>query len=106
MPGEIGTTYIAGHSSNYSWAKGGYNQTFTHLDALTNDTAFQITVTTTDGKQVTYHYVVVSHQLYSPTDQAQFANTGKSLVALSTCWPVGSTAKRLVVYAQLVSVDK
>jgi len=106
MPGETGTTYIAGHSSNYAWAKGGYNQIFSHLGNLTNDTAFQITVTTTQGKQVVYHYVVVRSGQYSPTDPAQFQNTGQSLVALSTCWPVGSTAKRLVVFAQLVSVDK
>ncbi|MDR3643120.1 MAG: sortase [Candidatus Doudnabacteria bacterium] len=106
MPGAIGTTYIAGHSSNYSWAKGKYNQIFSTLGKLTKDASFSITVTTTSGKQATYNYVMVNSGQYSPTDQAQFANTGQSLVALSTCWPVGSTSKRLVVFGQLVSVDK
>lgn len=106
MPGQTGTTYIAGHSSNYAWAKGNYNHILDHLGDLPQDASFQITVTTTAGKQITYHYVFVRSQTYSPTDQAQFANTGQSLVAISTCWPVGSTAKRLVVFGQLVSVDK
>ncbi len=106
MPGQIGTTYIAGHSSNYVWAKGSYNHIFTHLDDLPNDASFQITVTNTSGQKVIYHYVATSRQQYSPTDQAQFANTGKSIVALSTCWPVGSTAKRLVIFGTLTQVEK
>lgn len=106
MPGQIGTTYISGHSSNYAWAKGSYNHVFTHLGDLANDTSFQITVTLTNGKTAVLHYVVVGRQEYSPTDQAQFKNTGKSIVALSTCWPVGSTAKRLVVFGQLTQIEK
>ena len=106
MPGEIGTTYIAGHSSNYAWAKGAYNQIFSHLGDLPDNASFQIIATTIEGKQIVFHYVFVKSGQYSPTDEAQFLNTGKSLVALSTCWPVGSTAKRLVLYGQLMQVDK
>ncbi|MDE2311831.1 MAG: sortase, partial [Patescibacteria group bacterium] len=89
LPGQIGTTYISGHSSNYAWAKGDYNHVFTHLDSLADDASFSITVTQKGGKTVTLHYVVVGRQQYDPTDQAQFKNGGKSVVALSTCWPVG-----------------
>ncbi|HYV33352.1 MAG TPA: sortase, partial [Candidatus Limnocylindria bacterium] len=49
MPGEIGTTYIAGHSSNYLWAKGNYNHAFTKLGDLALNTSFSITVTQTNG---------------------------------------------------------
>ena len=105
LPGQIGTTYIAGHSSNYPWAKGSYNQIFSTLGKLANNTSFKITVTQTNGKTVTFDYVVTSSKQFSPTDQAQFANTGKSIVALSTCWPVGSTAKRLVVFGQLTQTE-
>jgi hypothetical protein len=31
LPGETGTSYISGHSSNYPWAKGSYNQIFSHF---------------------------------------------------------------------------
>ena len=106
LPGQIGTAYISGHSSNYVWAKGDFNHVFTHLGDLANDTSFKITVVQKNGKDAILHYVVVGRQQYDPKDQAQFVNTGKSVVALSTCWPVGSTAKRLVVFGQLTQVEK
>lgn len=106
MPGQLGTTYIAGHSSNYIWDKGAYNRVFTHLDQMALDTSFSITVTQTNGKQAIFHYVVTSQQQFYPTDQAQFKNQAKSIVALSTCWPVNSTAKRLVVFGTLTQVEQ
>jgi LPXTG-site transpeptidase (sortase) family protein len=106
MPGELGTTYISGHSSNYVWAKGSYNQIFSKLGNLALNTSFKITVVQTNGKDAVFNYVVTKSQQYTPTDQAQFQNTAKSVVALSTCWPVGSTAKRLVVFGELTQVVK
>lgn len=106
MPGDIGTMYIAGHSSNYTWAKGSFNQIFSKLGDLALNTSFKITITEQSGKTAVFNYVVTKTQQYKPTDQAQFQNTDKSLVALSTCWPVGSTAKRLVVYGTLTQVQE
>ena len=106
LPGEIGTAYIAGHSSNYIWAKGSYNQVFSKLGGLALNTSFKITVTQQNGKTAVFNYVVTKIQQYSPTDQAQFQNTDKSVVALSTCWPVGSTAKRLVVFGTLTQAQQ
>jgi LPXTG-site transpeptidase (sortase) family protein len=106
LPGQIGTTYIAGHSSNYVWAKGDYNHIFTYLDNLKDNASFSITVTLNNGKTVTLDYVVVNRQEFLPTDPAQVANTGQSLVALSTCWPVNTTSKRLVLYGQLTQIEQ
>ncbi len=105
MPGQIGTAYISGHSSNYAWAKGNYNKVFSKLGDLADNTSFKITVVNKSGKDVIYHYVVVGRQQYDAKDQAQFRNAGQSVVALSTCWPVGTTAKRLVVYGQMTQVE-
>ncbi len=106
LPGQIGTTYISGHSSNYAWAKGNYNHIFTHLGDLKDNASFEITVTLKGGKQVTLHYVVTGRKEYQPDDQVQFINSGSSIVNLSTCWPIGTTQKRLVVTGQLVQVDR
>lgn len=105
LPGQIGTSYISGHSSNYSWAKGSYNTVFTKLDKLADNTSFSVTVTDKDGKAHILHYVVVGRQQYNPNDEAQFKNGAKSVVALSTCWPVGSTKYRLVVFGELTQVE-
>lgn len=106
LPGQIGTTYISGHSSNYIWAKGDYNKVFSKLGDLADNTSFKITVVQKNGRDAIYHYVVTGRKEYSATDQEQFKNSGKSTVALSTCWPVGSTAKRLVVFGLVTQVEK
>ncbi len=106
LPGQIGTTYISGHSSNYAWAKGSYNQIFSKLGNLAVNTSFKVTVVQKNGKDAGLHYVVTGSKQFKATDQEQFKNAGKSVVTLSTCWPVGSTAKRLVVFGELTQVEK
>lgn len=106
MPGEIGTAYISGHSSNYAWESGNYNNIFATLGNLKKYESFTITATDVDGKPVTFNYVVAASEVYKADDQKQFMNIGKSTVALSTCWPIGTTAKRLVVFGHLSQVSK
>jgi LPXTG-site transpeptidase (sortase) family protein len=106
LPGEIGTAYISGHSSNYVWAKGSYNKIFATLGNLKKDSSFTITATSTNGQKLTFHYVVTASGTFSPTDQKQFASIGKSTVGLSTCWPVGTSSNRLVVFGQLTQVEQ
>ncbi len=89
-----------------AWAKGDYNKIFTKLGSVPDNASFKVTVVQKNGKDARLHYVVTHRKEYSPTDPAQVANTGKSVVALSTCWPVGSTSKRLVVFGELVQVDR
>lgn len=106
LPGQIGTSYISGHSSNYVWAKGDFNQVFSKLGELADNTSFKITVVQKNGRDAILHYVVTGRKEFSATDQEQFKNTDKSTVALSTCWPIGTTAKRLVVFGLVTQVEK
>ncbi len=106
MPGQVGTSYISGHSSGYLWDKSPYKQIFAILGQVTDGTSFTITATQKDGKQVRHHFVVTRRGEYAANDQAQFVNTAESLVALSTCWPVGTTARRLVVFGKLTQTEQ
>ncbi len=106
MPGEVGTSYISGHSSGYLWDKSPYKQVFAVLGQVKDGTSFTITVTDNGGKKVIYHYVVQSRGEFAADDQAQFVNTADSIVALSTCWPVGTTARRLVLFAKLTQTER
>jgi len=106
LPGQIGTTYISGHSSNYAFARGNFNKVFSRLGDLPDNSSFIITVVQKNGKDARFHYVVTHRKEFSPTDQEQFRNVGESVVALSTCWPVGSTKSRLVVFGKLTQIDK
>lgn len=106
FPGEVGTSYISGHSSGYLWDKSPYKQIFAVLGQVQNGTSFSITVKQKDGKQVIYHYVVDHRGEFAANDQAQFVSTGDSVVALSTCWPVGTTSRRLVLFGKLTQTER
>lgn len=106
LPGQVGTSYISGHSSNYAWARGEFNKVFSKLGDLPKNTSFKITVVQKNGKDAILHYVVTESKEFAATDPAQFQNGGNSVVALSTCWPIGTTQRRLVVFGQLTQVEK
>ena len=105
LPGQVGTSYISGHSSGYLWDKSPYKQIFAILGQVKDGTSFSITVTQRDGKVVRHNYVVTHRGEFAANDQAQFVNTADSVVALSTCWPVGTTAKRLVLFGKLTQTE-
>lgn len=101
MPGQVGTSYISGHSSGYLWNSSPYKDVFAGLGMVKDGTSFTVTATQKDGKKVIFYYVVAGRGEYAANDQAQFISTAESVVALSTCWPVGTTARRLVLYGKL-----
>lgn len=93
-PGGKGNIYITGHSSNYPWAKGNYNQIFALLDKLV--IGDQIKVAYQDK---TYLYTVFEKKVVMPSDTSILAQTEDNRLSLVTCTPVGTNLKRLVVLA-------
>jgi sortase (surface protein transpeptidase) len=83
------------------WDKSPYKQIFAILGQVKDGTSFSITAQQKDGKKVVYHYVVDHRGEFAADDQAQFISTADSIVALSTCWPVGTTDRRLVLFGKL-----
>lgn len=106
LPGEPGTAYISGHSSGYAWDASPYKKIFSKLGDVPDYSSFTMTLTLTDGTKIKQQYVVARRGIYKPDDQEQFKNTAEPLVALSTCWPVGTTKDRLVLFGKLVSTEK
>lgn len=106
LPGDVGTSYISGHSSNYAWVKADFNQVFAKMGELADGATFKVTVVGQDGKDIRLYYVVQRKTVYATDDQAQFANTADSVVALSTCWPLNTTEKRMVAYGKLERTER
>ena len=105
LPGQLGVTYISGHSSNYPWARSDYSYVFTRINELNEGDEFFVTIQRTDGTKITMRYLVFAETRYNPDDQAQFVSqTGESIVNLSTCWPIGSLDERYVVSGRLTGV--
>lgn len=105
LPGQNGVSYISAHSSNYVWSKSKYSFIFSRIDELSAGDEFFVTVNKTDGQPLTLRYIVTGKKEYKPDDQAQFEGSGsESTVNLSTCWPLGSTARRFIVSGKMTGV--
>ena len=99
LPGERGTIYVSGHSSDYFWKKDAYSQVFTKINYLAPGDDVFVEVYGVDGKTYSYRYQVVGSSVYKPDDQLQFIDNSSNKINLSTCWPIGTSQDRLVVSA-------
>ena len=101
IPGQPGNAVISGHSSNYIWAKGNYNHIFKDLNKLEKGDIINIKTIQKNGRVITYQYVVSGKYIDAPDDERIFENTDNSILTLSTCWPLGTNLKRLVIKAAI-----
>jgi sortase A len=91
LPGLGRTVAIAGHRTTFL-------APFRHLDALR--AGDRIVLTMPYGRFV---YVVQSHRVVDPTAWWVTRNVGYDRLVLSACDPLFSAARRLVVFARLLS---
>jgi len=97
LPGENGNVFIAGHSSNYWWDKGKYNQVFALLDTI--DVGDRIYV---NYNLEPYVYKVESTKVVSPSQIEVLNPTDHSVITLMTCTPVGTTISCRIVQARQI----
>ena len=95
-PNQNGEVVLSGHSSIYPWVKTEYGQIFTLLDKLQ---AGDIVSLVYDHQQ--YDYRVTGQEVLNP-GQVRISETDEQAIKLVTCWPIGTAAKRLVVYGELI----
>ncbi len=96
-PGTEWNSFIFGHSSNYPWAKGNYNDVF----ALLNEVQIWDEVIVF-FKQRKYVYVVREKTIVKPGHVSSLGDTpDKKQLTLMTCWPLGTTLNRLLVITEL-----
>lgn len=96
LPGQDGEVFLSGHSSIYPWVKTQYGLVFTLLDKLQpGDTVSLI------YEHTQYDYQITGKEVLYPRDLV-LSDTKKPTIALMTCWPIGTTLKRLVVRGELI----
>lgn len=100
-PDTNGNTFIFAHSAGNWYQANQYNAVFYLLNKLTTND--QIFVYYQNQK---YTYLVKELKFITPTD-IKFMNQdlSKHQLTLMTCWPPGTTLKRLVVIAELQNVN-
>lgn len=99
MPGNLGTVYISGHSSDYIWKRSAFGQVFSRINHLQPGDDIFVELYGLDGTTYNYRYEVTGQKTYAPDDQTQFIDDSGYKLNLSTCWPIGTTKERLVVSA-------
>ncbi len=98
-PGEVGNAFIFGHSSNYPWVASDYNDVFALLDTLA--TGDDIIVYYNQKKFI---YRITDRATVDPGDTKVLSNRDpkKKEISLMTCWPVGTTLERYIIFGELV----
>jgi LPXTG-site transpeptidase (sortase) family protein len=97
-PWQEGTSFIFGHSSNFPWIKGDFNDVFATLDNV----SYWDEIIVYYG-QKKYTYKVREKKVIKPWDVSVLErDKKKSEITLMTCWPVWTTLNRLIVTWELV----
>lgn len=99
FPGEKGHIFLFAHSTDYFWNVGSYNAVFYLLYKLEKGDTVDIFF-----KGQRYVYRVVNKLVVNPQDvQYLTRKTNKEFLTLQTCWPPGTTLKRILIFASRVS---
>jgi len=98
LPGKDGNTYLFAHSTDAFFNVGHYNAVFYLLGKLNAGDEIKVFY---EGEEILY--VVRERKIVEPEDVKYLGkiNNGKTLT-LQTCYPPGTTAKRLIVIADQV----
>ncbi|OGG07944.1 hypothetical protein A3D05_00125 [Candidatus Gottesmanbacteria bacterium RIFCSPHIGHO2_02_FULL_40_24] len=96
FPGVTGNIYLFAHSTDNFWNVGRYNAIFYLLKELEKGDEVNLIF---QGKR--HIYRVVNKMIVSPTDVSYLTQqTNYEQLTLQTCWPPGTTFKRLIVIAR------
>ncbi len=95
-PGENGHVYLFAHSTNTFSNVSRYNAIFYLLYKLEEGDEINVYY-----KGVRHKYKVIGKKIVDPSEVEYLTKkTDKEFLTLQTCWPPGTIAKRLIVFAQ------
>lgn len=96
FPGYSGNTYLFAHSADNWWDVGRYNAIFYTLNNLSENDEIIIFF-----ENRRYNYVVKQKLISDPEDVTHLTrkHDGPNQLILQTCWPPGTTWKRLYIIA-------
>lgn len=96
FPGEGGHIFLFAHSTDYIWNIGSYNAVFYLLYKL--DPGDEVNVFFNGKRHI---YTVREKKIIEPTDvEVLTQKTSVETVTLQTCWPPGTTLRRMIVIAE------
>jgi sortase A len=95
FPGEGGHIFLFAHSTDYWWNINTYNAVFYLLGKLEKGDDINIFY-----KGERFVYQVIDTRIVDPSEVEYITRkTNTEFLTLQTCWPLGTTFKRLLVFA-------
>lgn len=99
FPGESGHIFLFAHSTDYFWNVGTYNAIFYLLNKLSKGDEVDLFY-----KGQRYVYKVINSAIVDPSQVEYLTRkSNKEFLTLQTCWPPGTTFKRLLIFATRVA---
>jgi LPXTG-site transpeptidase (sortase) family protein len=99
LPGQVGNTYIFGHSSDFPFSKGNYKTVFALLPQIAQGAEIKLT----NGSGEEFTYIVTGIKVVSPKDlqYLESDNSGRKMLTVQTSYPIGTALRRFLVFAEL-----
>jgi LPXTG-site transpeptidase (sortase) family protein len=98
-PGQVGNVVITGHSAGDIYSSNQYKFIFSGLERLADGDLIYV-----DYNKVRYTYRITGRKTVEPTDVAALKYDGdKKMLTLITCWPLGTSRYRLLIFAEQIS---
>lgn len=98
FPGEGENIFLFAHSTDYFWNVGSYNAIFYLLYKLETEDKVNVFY-----KGQRFVYQVYEKKIVDPNDVFYLTHkTNKEILTLQTCWPPGTTLKRMLIFAKPV----
>lgn len=95
-PDQLGTVYLFGHSSGYLWNASSASLAFFRLNKLESGDKVNLF-----HQGLRFDYRVTSKAVVNPHNLSYLQpRAGENKLIMQTCWPPGTTWKRLVVVAE------
>jgi sortase A len=96
FPGMNGHIFLFAHSTDYFWNVGTYNALFYLLYKLEEGDEVNLVF---QGQRIVYR--VIGTKIVDPSEVEWLTRkTDTELLTLQTCWPPGTTLKRLLIFAE------
>ena len=98
-PGQVGNVVITGHSAGDIYSSNQYKFIFSGLERLVEGDLIYI-----DYNKVRYTYRMTGRKTVEPNDVNSLKYDGdQKLLTLVTCWPLGTSRYRLLIFAEQIS---
>lgn len=105
-PGAVGNAFISAHSSDYLWEPGEYKTAFARLgDLNVGDSDIFIEYRQNDRVVRRFAFRVKEKAVVTATDERLFVHGEQPEMTLVTCWPIGTSWRRLMVKTELIGGD-